>query len=197
MASRPKRAAPKRGSPKGATRKPATPKRELRAVPARKRAGASRPVKPPVRPSRPKVTAGIAPGMQPVNAYLAVRDVAAALDHYQRAFGFKRRFAMPGDDGTLMHAEMTHRESVMMMGPESAQERASATAAPRMSLYVYVTDVDKVAAQARAAGSTITEEPKDQFWGDRTATVVDPDGHRWTIATFKKQVAPEDMKPPM
>jgi len=31
--------------------------------------------------------------------------------------------------------------------------------------------------ELRAAGVTIAEEPVDQPWGDRTATILDPDGH--------------------
>jgi PhnB protein len=135
--------------------------------------------------------------MQSVNAYLAVRDVAAALAYYERAFGFNRRLVMPGPDGNLMHAEVTHRDSVIMLGPESEAEKAAASATPRTSLYVYVPDVDRVTAQARDAGGRVLHEPKDQFWGDRTATVVDADGHHWTLATFKKLIPPDQMKPSM
>jgi PhnB protein len=187
MAKRRKRAAPRR----------ATPKPTAHTGSARRRARAARAARPAGRPAPPRAVAGAAPGMQAVNPYLAVRDVAAALDHYERAFGFKRRLVVPGADGKPMHAEVTHRDSVIMLGPESPPERESAAATPRTSLYVYVADVDRTTAQARAAGSTVVEEPKEQFWGDRTATLVDPDGHRWVIATFKKAVPPEQLKPPM
>lgn len=176
--------------------KAAKPKRGKTTTVARKRA-APRAVRPPARPARPKIVAGVAPGMQPVNAYLAVRDVTAALDYYQRAFGMKRRFVLPGPDGKPMHAEMGHRESVIMLGPESSHEQASNPDAARMSLYIYVSNVDNVVTQAREAGGQVVDEPADQFWGDRTATVVDPDGHRWTVATCKKIVPPDQMKPPM
>lgn len=188
---------PKRARPRGAAAKRARPKQTAHTASARRRAAASRAAKPAARSAQPRVGPGVAPGMQAVNPMLAVRDVAAALDHYERAFGFKRRLVVPGTDGTVMHAELTYRDSVIMLGPESPQERAAGGTAPRTSLYVYVPDVDRVTAQARAAGSTVTEEPKDQFWGDRTATVVDPDGHRWTLATFKKRVPPEQLRPPM
>ncbi len=35
--------------------------------------------------------------------------------------------------------------------------------------------------------------PSDMFWGDRTATVVDPSGHEWTIATAKEKLAPGEI----
>ena len=35
---------------------------------------------------------------------------------------------------------------------------------------------------------------EDQFWGDRAGTLVDPFGHRWTIATQKEVVSPEEIE---
>ena len=34
---------------------------------------------------------------------------------------------------------------------------------------------------------------QDQFYGDRSGTVVDPFGHVWTIATHIEDVAPDEM----
>ena len=34
----------------------------------------------------------------------------------------------------------------------------------------------------------------DQFWGDRCGTVNDPHGYRWTIATRKEDLTPQEMK---
>jgi PhnB protein len=34
----------------------------------------------------------------------------------------------------------------------------------------------------------------DQFYGDRSGTLVDPFGHTWTIATHKEDVSAEEMK---
>ena len=54
-------------------------------------------------------------------------------------------------------------------------------------LYTYVPDVDSAAALAREAGAGVTDI-EDRAWGDRVATVTDPDGYRWVLATFKKLV---------
>ncbi len=32
------------------------------------------------------------------------------------------------------------------------------------------------------------------FWGDRSGTVVDPFGLRWTLATHVEDVSPEEME---
>ena len=62
-----------------------------------------------------------------------------------------------------------------------------------VSLMIYVPDVNKMFPQALAAGATQQRPLADQFYGDRTGTVVDPFGHVWTIATHTEDVAPEEI----
>jgi PhnB protein len=62
-----------------------------------------------------------------------------------------------------------------------------------VGLMIYVEDVDKVAAQATAAGAKTEREVQDQFYGDRSGNFIDPFGHRWTIATHKEDVSKEEM----
>jgi lactoylglutathione lyase len=42
-------------------------------------------------------------------------------------------------------------------------------------------DIDAMAAQIRAAGGQLSEEPVDQAWGVRSLAVEDPDGYHFTI----------------
>jgi catechol 2,3-dioxygenase-like lactoylglutathione lyase family enzyme len=44
-------------------------------------------------------------------------------------------------------------------------------------LFLSVDDVDAATEELRSAGVTVAAEPADQPWGERTATVFDPDGH--------------------
>ena len=53
-------------------------------------------------------------------------------------------------------------------------------------LYVYVEDTDATYACAIAANATSIEEPADMPYGDRRATVKDPWGNTWQIATYKQ-----------
>ena len=50
-------------------------------------------------------------------------------------------------------------------------------------LYIYVQDVDETVARAIANGARVLVPAQDQFWGDRTAWIMDPSGHVWTVAT--------------
>jgi PhnB protein len=63
-----------------------------------------------------------------------------------------------------------------------------------VGLMVYVEDVDSVFTQAVSAGARQHKPLQDQFWGDRTGTVIDPFGHVWTIGTHKEDVDPKEMK---
>jgi uncharacterized glyoxalase superfamily protein PhnB len=134
------------------------------------------------RPSPP--ASGLAPGMHAVNTYLAVANIAATIEFLERAFGFVRGVTLPDPDGQLRYAEVRHGESVLMLIRRGDQATATHGAA---ALYTYVSDVDAALARARDAGAGVAEA-EDQPWGDRAATVTDPDGYRWVLATFKKLV---------
>ena len=122
--------------------------------------------------------------MHPINAYLAVANVAATMTFLENAFGFTRGVVLPSPDGQVRYAEMRHGDSAVMLVPKGDASTASAGIA---ALYAYVHDVDRATEQARQAGAGVSE-PENRPWGDRTALVTDPDGYRWVLATFKKLV---------
>ncbi|HEY1307030.1 MAG TPA: VOC family protein [Vicinamibacterales bacterium] len=137
----------------------------------------------PARPAAPSdASSGLAPGMFPISTYLAVANVAATMAFLERAFGFTRGVVLPDADGQMRYAEMRHQDSVVMLVRKGDVATATGGAA---ALYTYVSDVDTAAAQARQAGAGVTDA-QDMPWGDRTAVVIDPDGYRWVLATFKK-----------
>ncbi|HBA54274.1 MAG TPA: hypothetical protein DCZ04_07415 [Syntrophorhabdus aromaticivorans] len=61
------------------------------------------------------------------------------------------------------------------------------------ALYVYVRDVDAVYRRAIEAGTRSVEEPTSAVQGDRMATVIDPFGNQWTIASRIEQVSVEEL----
>jgi len=56
----------------------------------------------------------------------------------------------------------------------------------RFEIFLLVDDVDRAYRDLKAKGVKFTTEPKDQHWGARAATFMDPDGNKFTIETFKK-----------
>ena len=63
-----------------------------------------------------------------------------------------------------------------------------------VSIMLYVEDVDTVVSRAVAAGAKLFKPVADQFYGDRSGSITDPFGHKWTIATHLEDVSPEEMR---
>jgi uncharacterized glyoxalase superfamily protein PhnB len=120
--------------------------------------------------------------------YFVVKDADMALDFYTRAFGFAKRFAKPGPDGRTAHAEMTYQDMLLMFAPEGAYGSpvkcpATLGITSPFTLFIYCDDVDALCKRAEGAGARVMHPPADQFWGDRTCTLLDPDGYTWSFAT--------------
>jgi PhnB protein len=129
-----------------------------------------------------------------------VSDVKAAATFYQKAFGFAKRGIMNGPDGKPMHGELTLRGTTLMLGPESLERGAKSAktlGASPASLYLLVENADQVVAKAVKLGAQAKGPVMDMFWGDRTGTVVDPDGYTWMISTHKSEPTPAEMKKAM
>jgi PhnB protein len=135
-----------------------------------------------------------------VTAILAVADVKAAADFYQKAFGFAKRGIMNGPDGKAMHAELTLRGTTLMLGPEMPQmgsRSAKTVGASPTSLYLLTENADKVVAKAVKLGAASKGPVMDMFWGDRVGTVVDPEGYTWMVATHVAEYTPKEMQKKM
>ncbi|HET8652561.1 MAG TPA: VOC family protein [Gaiellaceae bacterium] len=136
-------------------------------------------------------------GYHTLTAYLAVDDAAAAIDFYERALGAKERVRMAGPGDSVMHAELEIGDSLLMLSdpfPQASTKPPKELGGTTASIFVYVENVDELYKQAVDAGATSTMEPDDMFWGDRFASVQDPFGHSWTIATHVEDVPPEEME---
>ncbi len=136
-------------------------------------------------------------GYHTVTPYITVRNAAAALEFYKEAFGAVEvmRFDMPG--GGIAHAEIQIGDSKVMLGDENPQwgnKSPQTLGGSAGGLCVYVEDCDAVYEKALAAGATVMKPLADQFYGDRSGTVIDPFGHAWTIATHKEDVSLDEMK---
>lgn len=142
-------------------------------------------------------TSHIPEGNSAVTPYLFIDGAAEAIDYYAKVFNAMEIMRMPGPGGKLMHAEIKIGDSVIMLADENPDYNAlgpkSVGGTPVM-ICAYVKDVDSVVEAAIAAGGTLEREVQDQFYGDRSGAVVDPFGHRWTIATHIEDVSPEEME---
>lgn len=135
-------------------------------------------------------------GYHSVTPYLIVKGAADAIEFYSKAFGATEVMRLDGPDGKLGHAELQAGDSRIMMADECPEMNALAPQSPGssgVSICLYVEDVDKVVAQAIEAGAKVQRPLQDQFYGDRSATLEDPFGHVWTVATHVEDVTPEEI----
>jgi len=63
----------------------------------------------------------------------------------------------------------------------------------RSAFYVYVADVELVYRRAINAGARSVQQPADAVHGDRMATVIDPFGNQWTVASRLEQISVEEL----
>ena len=139
----------------------------------------------------------VAEGYTAVTPYLCVRGAADAIDFYTKMFGAKERMRMPQPDGKIGHSELVIRDAVVMLSDEFTDmgvlSPQSLGGSP-VTLNVYVDDVDAVVERAVAAGATLDRPVENRFYGDRSGQIVDPWGHRWSIATHVEDVPPDEMQ---
>jgi PhnB protein len=131
-----------------------------------------------------------------VSAMLTVSDIKAAVNFYQKAFGFATRSVMKGPDRKPIHAELTLRGTTLMLGPENPQmgsRSAKTLGGSPVTLYVTSENVDKVVAKAVKLGGAQNGPIMDMFWGDRCGTVIDLDGNIWMVATHIAEPTPQEM----
>ena len=130
-------------------------------------------------------------------AYLHVADAARAIEFYRQAFGATEKFRLTEPGGRLGHAELLVGTATLMICDEFPEYgiRAPQTAGgTSVTMHLHVDDADALIQRAVAAGATLEMAPTDQFYGERSGSVRDPFGHRWTIGHSIEAVTPEEMQ---
>jgi PhnB protein len=136
-------------------------------------------------------------GYQTVSPYLIVKDAAAALHFYKEAFGASETRRLKTPDGKIMHAEMKIGDSMVFLASEFPDHGAFSPehfGGSPASIVLYVDNADALFSKAIAGGATSLRPMQDQFFGERSGTVLDPFGHRWTLNTHIEDVSEEEME---
>jgi PhnB protein len=125
----------------------------------------------------------IRPGFRMVTPYLVGEDGPALIDFVINAFGAEEKERVETPAGGV-HGEVRIGDSMLMVGG-SIPGREFRREPSRHALHVYVEDSDAVYRKAVAAGAVSIDAPRDQDYGERSASVKDPAGNFWYIATHK------------
>ena len=145
-----------------------------------------------------KAKRAVPEGYHTVTPTLTLDNAAQAIDWYKKALGAEEIARAVGPDGKIMHAEIRIGDSkIMMNDPMMGGKGPQALGGSPAGLWIYVEDCDALFNRAVAAGATVLPgmgQLQDQFWGDRSGSFSDPHGYKWTIATHKEDLTPEEMK---
>jgi PhnB protein len=126
---------------------------------------------------------------------IVFKDTAKAIEFYKAAFGAEEimRFDTPGG---IPHAEIKIGDSTLLLAdewPEGGRFSAETLGQSPVHLSLDVADVDSFAARAVAAGMKTVLPIRDQFYGWREGTFVDPFGYTWSMSMVTEEMSVEEM----
>ena len=134
-------------------------------------------------------------GYHTITPQLTLDNAAKAIDWYKQALGAEEVGRSVGPDGKIMHAELKIGDSRFMMNDVMMGAKGpNAFGGSPAALWVYVNDADALFGRAVGAGAEVRMPLEDQFWGDRSGAVGDPEGYTWWIATRKEDLTPEEIQ---
>lgn len=134
-----------------------------------------------------KAKNAIPQGFRSLTQYLVVDGATTFMQFIAGAFGATEKF-VAREGAMVRHAEARVGDSIIEFADAGPQWKAMPA-----GLHFYVPDCEQTYAQALAAGGVSLSAPADRYYGDREATVRDPAGNFWFLATHKtgKSYKPE------
>jgi PhnB protein len=135
-------------------------------------------------------------GYHTVTPYLICSSAAKAIDFYVKALGATELMRMD-HGGKIGHAEIKIGDSHVMLAdefPEMGARSPQSLGGTPVGICLYVPNVDELFQRAVDAGAQVERPVQDQFYGDRSGTIIDPFGHKWTIATHKEDLTPQQIE---
>ena len=124
-----------------------------------------------------------------VSPYLIVADVPQLISFIQTLFQGEVTERIHNKEKQIMHAEIKVGDSLIMLG--QATDEHSAISA---MIHIYVENVDDTYSQAIDLGASSLSEPANQFYGERTAGVIGPQGNFWWIASQIEKLSEEEIE---
>lgn len=132
------------------------------------------------------------PSRSTVMPAMRYRDAPAAIEFLCRVIGFEKHLVVPGPNDTVAHAQLVLGGGMLMLGSvDNGSEYGKHIRQPdeiggheTQSAYVVVADADAVLARATAEGWTIVIPIKDEDYGGRGFSGLDPEGRLWNVGTY-------------
>jgi uncharacterized glyoxalase superfamily protein PhnB len=124
---------------------------------------------------------------------LRYRNAPAAIEWLCSTFDFEKQLVVPGEDGTIDHAQLTFGNGMIMIGSVQKTETEYGRLIKQpdeiggletQSPYLVVADADEIYRRAKGAGATIVIDIKDEDYGGRGFSCRDPEGRLWNVGTY-------------
>ena len=121
---------------------------------------------------------------------MAYRNAPAAIEWLCSVFGFEKHAVYPGPNNTIMHAELTLGDGMIMLGSVNddysrlRKQPDEIGGAETHSVSLIVSDADAICARAKSAGAEMISDIEDKPYGGRGFTCRDPQGHIWNVGTY-------------
>lgn len=140
-----------------------------------------------------KKVSWLAKGYPVLSSVTVLDNCAQAIDWYKKVLGARQRLRLDMPGGMVAHCELGFGDAVLMLGSPMPPQFP----AKKGAFGIYVKDCDATYKQALNAGARSLQEPKDQFYGDRSGRFEDPFGNEWAVMTHIKDVSEKEMKKAM
>ncbi len=119
------------------------------------------------------------------------KDAVKAISWLRQAFGFREHLIVPGENGSIAHAQLVLGTGMIMIS-SSRDDFFGQVQAPlaqpddqvSQSPYIIVAEVDGHYEQAKAAGAVIILEPEDQHQGGKMYSCRDFEGNLWNFGSY-------------
>jgi uncharacterized glyoxalase superfamily protein PhnB len=122
---------------------------------------------------------------------LAYRDAPVAIEWLCRVFGFEKHAVYPGENGTIMHAELSFGNGMIMCGSihdtpfwQHIKQPDEIGGCETQCPCVIVSDADAIYERAKAAGAEILVDIETESYGGRGFTCRDIEGRIWNFGTY-------------
>ena len=119
------------------------------------------------------------------------KDVPAAIEWLCSAFGFEKHLVVPGENGNIVHAQLSFGNAMIMLGSEIDNEYGKSVKTPKdldgintQTAYIIVEEIDEHYRRAIDTGAVIILDIKDDDYGGRGYSCQDPEGYIWNFGSY-------------
>lgn len=121
---------------------------------------------------------------------VSYEDANAGVEWLGQAFGAEVLMAHEGEEGKVEHFELSFEGAIVMGGTKDAGELAEqgGVEVGRASLYLIVSDPDAHHKRAQDAGAQIVIPLRDEDYGSRGYSALDPEGNVWSFGTYQPEI---------